>query len=200
MGLLTIIKKQKIKDREIRCLILGLDNAGKSTIVNKLLPKDDQILDNEITPTIGFQIHSFYHSEHLITIWDIGGQSTLRPFWDNYFDKTDILIWCIDVNVQIRYDESIKELKNLINMNNDRIGYDFPILIVLNKTDLLLQQNDGNNLIEGKLLSLQDKVIKSLNLENKVTKNYEFIQCSASHGDGIENIMNSIIASSEYNS
>lgn len=42
MGLLSIIRKQKLKDREIRCLILGLDNSGKSTIVNKLLPENEQ--------------------------------------------------------------------------------------------------------------------------------------------------------------
>ena len=40
MGLLSIIKKQKIKDKEIRILMLGLDNSGKTTITKKLLNQD----------------------------------------------------------------------------------------------------------------------------------------------------------------
>ena len=74
MGLLTIIKKQKLKDREIKCLVLGLDNSGKSTIVNQLLPKEDR--DTKITPTVGFQIRSttFDNGRYNINLWDIGGQ------------------------------------------------------------------------------------------------------------------------------
>ena len=100
MGLLSIIRKQKLKDREIRCLILGLDNSGKSTIVNKLLPEDEQNA-NDIMPTVGFQIHSLMIRDVMVSLWDVGGQRTLRPFWDNYFDKTQVMIWCIDVSLSL---------------------------------------------------------------------------------------------------
>lgn len=49
MGLLTIIKKQKLKDNEIRVLTLGLDNSGKTTIIKKMLNQDI----NTISPTMG---------------------------------------------------------------------------------------------------------------------------------------------------
>ncbi len=31
-----------------------------------------------------------------LNIWDIGGQKTLRPYWRNYYEKTDALIWVVD--------------------------------------------------------------------------------------------------------
>ena len=50
MGLLKIIKKTKQKEKELRLLILGLDNAGKTTVVKKFLGEDT----SEIAPTLGF--------------------------------------------------------------------------------------------------------------------------------------------------
>lgn len=143
MGLLTIIKKQKLKDREIRCLILGLDNSGKSTIVNGLLPESEKC--NSITPTVGFQIHSIVVESaqdgktYKVNLWDIGGQRTLRPFWDNYFDKTDVLLWCVDIASSLRFDESFNELRELVMQDRDRIGYQCKLVVAINKIDLVEQ-------------------------------------------------------------
>nr|KAF6436921.1 ADP ribosylation factor like GTPase 2 [Molossus molossus] len=52
MGLLTILKKMKQKERELRLLMLGLDNAGKTTILKKFNGED---IDT-ISPTLGFNI------------------------------------------------------------------------------------------------------------------------------------------------
>ncbi len=52
MGLLTILKQMKEKEKEIRLLILGLDNAGKTTIVKKFNGEDIE----QIAPTLGFNI------------------------------------------------------------------------------------------------------------------------------------------------
>lgn len=135
MGLLAIIKKQKLKDNELRCLILGLDNSGKSTIVNQLLPKDQR--SSQITPTIGFQIRTTQLQGRLVSLWDVGGQSTLRPFWDNYFDKTDVLLWCVDVSQPFRLDESATELQSFLQRGDTRPG-DIPkVVVALNKIDLL---------------------------------------------------------------
>jgi ADP-ribosylation factor-like protein 2 len=54
MGLLTILKKVKQRERELRLLILGLDNAGKTTIMKKISGEDI----HEISPTVGFNIKS----------------------------------------------------------------------------------------------------------------------------------------------
>ena len=54
MGLLTILKKVKAKEKELRILILGLDNAGKTTIMKRVTGGDH----HEISPT-GKQIKHF---------------------------------------------------------------------------------------------------------------------------------------------
>lgn len=63
MGLLTIIKKQKLKDNEIRVLTLGLDNSGKTTIIKKMLNQDI----NTISPTMGFQINTLFYTPKTTT-------------------------------------------------------------------------------------------------------------------------------------
>lgn len=194
MGLLTIIKKQKQKDKEIRCLVIGLDNSGKSTVVNQLLPEDERT--DKITPTIGFQIKTFCIDDaYNINLWDVGGQSTLRPFWENYFNKTDVLIWCIDISLPIRFDESFKELQNLIVNNGDRIGYDCRVIVLFNKIDLLDDKNSEEELASN----LEDTIKKSF--ERQSTGNItapkrviNFIRCSAVIGDGIDKIERALIS------
>ncbi|GFH10212.1 uncharacterized protein HaLaN_05485, partial [Haematococcus lacustris] len=92
MGLLTIIKKVKRKEKEMRLLMVGLDNAGKTTIVKRLNGEDI----TTISPTLGFNIKSMSYRGFKLNIWDVGGQKTLRPYWRNYFEKTDGLIWVVD--------------------------------------------------------------------------------------------------------
>lgn len=135
MGLLTIIKKQKRKDNELRVLFLGLDNAGKSTLVNALLPTNERV--ESITPTVGFKIHSLSHNGKLLSIWDVGGQRTLRPFWENYFGRTDIVVWCVDSAANTRAQESLEEWTKLVRRDQGLIGRDMRVIVVLTKNDLL---------------------------------------------------------------
>jgi GTPase SAR1 family protein len=56
MGLYTILKKHRLKDRQLRILFLGLDAAGKSTIVARLLSPTHSAVLKDISPTLGFKI------------------------------------------------------------------------------------------------------------------------------------------------
>jgi ADP-ribosylation factor-like protein 2 len=89
MGLLSILKKVKQKEKELRLLFLGLDNAGKTTILKKFNGEDI----TEISPTLGFNIKTLEHMGYTLNIWDIGGQTTLRSYWRNYFEATDGIVW-----------------------------------------------------------------------------------------------------------
>ena len=75
MGLLTLLRKLKRTDQEARILVLGLDNAGKTTILKKL--SDEDI--SHIMPTQGFNIKSLMHEGFKLNVWDIGGQKSIRP-------------------------------------------------------------------------------------------------------------------------
>ena len=74
MGLLTIIRKVKRKEKEIRILLVGLDNAGKTTIVKRLCGDDI----STVSPTLGFQIKTVHRGGYALNIWDVGGQKSLR--------------------------------------------------------------------------------------------------------------------------
>ena len=61
MGLLTVIRKNRRKERQMRILFLGLDNAGKTTIVKKLNNEDVFA----VSPTLGFNIKTFVHGKYV---------------------------------------------------------------------------------------------------------------------------------------
>lgn len=88
-GLLNILKKLRSNpDKELRLLLLGLDNAGKTTLLKQLASEDV----THVTPTAGFNIKSVLSNGFKLNVWDIGGQRKIRPYWRNYFENTDILV------------------------------------------------------------------------------------------------------------
>ncbi|XP_021120266.1 ADP-ribosylation factor-like protein 2 isoform X1 [Heterocephalus glaber] len=110
MGLLTILKKMKQKERELRLLMLGLDNAGKTTILKKFNGEDV----DTISPTLGFNIKTLEHRGFKLNIWDVGGQKSLRSYWRNYFESTDGLIWVVDSADRQRLQDCARELQGLL--------------------------------------------------------------------------------------
>ena len=110
MGLLTLLRKLKRSDNEARILVLGLDNSGKTTILKKLSEEDI----SHIMPTLGFNIKSLMHEGFKLYVWDIGGQKSIRPYWRNYFDQTDALVYVIDSADRRRMEETGVELGQLL--------------------------------------------------------------------------------------
>lgn len=110
MGLLTILKKVKQKEREVRILMLGLDNAGKTTVVKKFNGEDIDL----ISPTLGFNIKTLEYRGFKLNIWDVGGQTSLRSYWRNYFEQTDGLIWVVDSADRMRLRDCKAELQALL--------------------------------------------------------------------------------------
>merc|ERR1712087_868160 len=103
-------KMKKPEEQEARLLMLGLDNAGKTTILKKL--SDEDI--SHIMPTQGFNIKSIVQDQFKLNVWDIGGQKTIRPYWSNYFESSDCLVYVIDSSDKRRLEESGNELKDLL--------------------------------------------------------------------------------------
>ena len=108
--MLTILKKQKQKEREVRLLMLGLDNAGKTTVVKKFNGQDIDL----IPPTLGFNIETLEYRGFKLNIWDVGGQTSLRSYWRNYFEQTDGLIWVVDSADRARLHDCRAELEALL--------------------------------------------------------------------------------------
>merc|ERR1712065_122904 len=80
--------------KEMRILMVGLDAAGKTTILYKL--KLGEIVTT--IPTIGFNVETVEYKNISFTVWDVGGQDKIRPLWRHYFQNTQGVIFVIDSN------------------------------------------------------------------------------------------------------
>ncbi|XP_068645196.1 ADP-ribosylation factor-like protein 2 isoform X2 [Aristolochia californica] len=130
MGLLSIIRKIKRKEKEMRILMVGLDNSGKTTIVLHINGEDTSV----ISPTLGFNIKTINYQRYTLNIWDIGGQKTIRSYWRNYFEQTDGLVWVVDSSDVRRLDDCRQELENLLK--EERLS-GASLLVFANKQDIL---------------------------------------------------------------
>lgn len=180
MGLLTIIRKQKVKDMEIRVLVLGLDNAGKSTILSNLMGEET----GKVSPTMGFQIKTFRWSGYNINAWDIGGQSTLRNFWGNYFDRLDVVVWVVDGTSLERLPELYKELREKVILQDQLVGTYFVVLI--NKSDLFSGDERA---------AVEQEVRSTLRLDEELLpETYTIQSVSGLTGEGLSGVMDWIVS------
>merc|ERR1712186_22698 len=124
-----ILRKLKEKEKDVRILMLGLDNAGKTTILKKFNGEDI----TTISPTLGFNIKTLEHNGFNLNIWDVGGQKSLRSYWRNYFETTDGLIWVVDSADKRRLQDCKKELHGLLQ--EERL-LGATLLVFANKQDL----------------------------------------------------------------
>ncbi|EEC09976.1 ADP ribosylation factor 79F, putative [Ixodes scapularis] len=72
--------------KQVRILMVGLDAAGKTTILYKL--KLGEIVTT--IPTIGFNVETVEYKNICFTVWDVGGQDKIRPLWRHYFQNTQV--------------------------------------------------------------------------------------------------------------
>lgn len=119
-----------VSPKEFRILMVGLDAAGKSTILYKL--KLGEVVST--IPTIGFNVENVSYKNVTFTVWDIGGQDKIRSLWYHYFQNSQGLIFVVDVNDRERIDIAKEELFRVLNDSSmDQCG---SVLILANKTDL----------------------------------------------------------------
>ncbi|VVB04255.1 unnamed protein product [Arabis nemorensis] len=113
----------------MRILMVGLDAAGKTTILYKL--KLGEIVTT--IPTIGFNIETVEYKNISFTVWDVGGQDKIRQLWRHYFQNTQGLIFVVDSNDRDRVVEARDELHCMLNEDELR---DAVLLVFANKQDL----------------------------------------------------------------
>merc|ERR1712232_851476 len=92
--------------KEMRILMVGLDAAGKTTILYKL--KLGEIVTT--IPTIGFNVETVEYKNISFTVWDVGGQDKIRALWRHYYQNTQGVIFVVDSNDRDRVGEARAEL------------------------------------------------------------------------------------------
>uniref|UniRef100_A0A3P9ISG6 ARF GTPase 5 n=1 Tax=Oryzias latipes TaxID=8090 RepID=A0A3P9ISG6_ORYLA len=115
--------------KQMRILMVGLDAAGKTTILYKL--KLGEIVTT--IPTIGFNVETVEYKNICFTVWDVGGQDKIRPLWRHYFQNTQGLIFVVDSNDRERVAESAEELSKMIQEDELKEAV---LLVFANKQDL----------------------------------------------------------------
>jgi len=115
--------------KQMRILMVGLDAAGKTTILYKL--KLGEIVTT--IPTIGFNVETVEYKNICFTVWDVGGQDKIRPLWRHYFQNTQGLIFVVDSNDRERIQEAQDELQKMLQEDELR---DAILLVFANKQDL----------------------------------------------------------------
>lgn len=120
----------KSKKRDYRILMVGLDAAGKTTILYQLKLGKVQ----ETIPTIGFNVEEVNYHNIKFTVWDVGGQDKIRPLWKHYYPTAHGLIFVVDSADKGRFEDAKKALDTMIQ---ERIedGKTASVLIYANKQD-----------------------------------------------------------------
>lgn len=114
---------------DVRILMVGLDNAGKTTILFRL--KLEEVVST--VPTLGFNVETVTYKNISFTVWDIGGQDKIRNLWRVYFQGTQGLIFVVDSADKERIEEARLELQKLLS---EELLANVVLLVFANKQDM----------------------------------------------------------------
>nr|ACA09647.1 putative ADP-ribosylation factor-like protein 1 [Starmerella bombicola] len=159
--------------KEHRVLILGLDGAGKTTILYRL--HLGEVIST--VPTIGFNVETLKYKNLQFNVWDLGGQTTIRPYWRCYYQGTQAVVFVVDSTDKDRMETSAAELKMMLD--EDELA-DSALLVFANKQDQ-----------PGAMPA--DEITKSLQLSELKDRSWTIVSCSAVRGDGLEQGMDWLV-------
>jgi len=135
--LLSGLYRYMTQKEEYCVVILGLDNAGKSTYleaVKDAMTKDYKRLDpSRITPTVGLNTGQVEVTGASIQFWDLGGQTELQTLWDKYYAESHGIIYVIDSHDRERIEESKEAFDQMVR---NELLQGVPLLVLANKQDL----------------------------------------------------------------
>uniref|UniRef100_A0A8C9ZMJ1 ADP-ribosylation factor-related protein 1 n=1 Tax=Sander lucioperca TaxID=283035 RepID=A0A8C9ZMJ1_SANLU len=135
--LLSGLYKYMFQKDEFCVLILGLDNAGKTTFLEQTKTKFSKNYKgmnlSKITTTVGLNIGTIDVGKARLMFWDLGGQEELQSLWDKYYAESHGVIYVIDSTDEERLSESKEAFEKMIS---SEVLEGVPLLVLANKQDV----------------------------------------------------------------
>lgn len=124
------------RKEEFQVVLLGLDNAGKTTFLEQaktqFTPGYSGVNLTRITSTVGLNIGRLNTAGVRVNFWDLGGQNELQCLWDKYYSESHAVIYIVDSDDPGRMEDSKAAYDKMI-INDALKGV--PVLLVANKMD-----------------------------------------------------------------
>ena len=132
--LLSGLYQQYTQKQDYFLVILGLDNAGKTTFLEKTkqLYTGKGLEPEQIAPTVGLNVGKIVIQQQRLNFWDLGGQEQLRSLWEKYYDECHGIIFIVDSTDKERIEQVKEALETVILKEQEGV----PILMLCNKQDL----------------------------------------------------------------
>eukprot|EP00049_Salpingoeca_infusionum_P017696 m.354035 g.354035 ORF g.354035 m.354035 type:complete len:180 (-) comp16901_c0_seq1:1301-1840(-) len=150
---------------EQKLIIVGLDNAGKTTILYQFCLNDVVVT----SPTIGSNVEEVQFQNMHFAMWDIGGQESLRASWSTYYAGSKALIMVIDSTDRERLALAKAEFTRMLTHEDLQHAH---VLIYANKQDL-----------EDAMTSAE--ISKEFNLSAIKDHSWHIQACCALTGEGL---------------
>jgi len=170
-------RKAYMRKPKMKVIFAGLDYAGKTSLINRLINDYNYNDMINLEPTVGANVEEYQSDRLDLVLWDLGGQKDhINEYLaspEQFFVHVDVMIFVFDSQDDIRYDEAINYLKDLV----DIFGFlkESPyVVILLNKADSDLVKDPD---FQIKLEYLMDKVSKVF-MEDENPWNFEMIPTS----------------------
>lgn len=162
-----------IRRKEVTVLCVGLDNSGKTTIINHFKPHQAKL--QEVVPTIGYSVEKFSASNIIFTVFDMSGQGRYRSLWEQYYRDAEAVIFVVDSSDKLRTVVARDELESLLNHSDIR-DKQIPICCLANKRDI----QDAMSAVE---------VADKMGLDSIKNKPYSIFATNALTGEGLNSAM-----------
>jgi len=150
--------------QEMELTLVGLQNSGKTTLVNVIASGQ---FNEDMIPTVGFNMRKVSKGNVTIKLWDIGGQPRFRSMWERYCRGVNAIIYVVDSADQEKLEQSKKELHDLLDK---QAVAGIPLLVLGNKNDLVeaLSVDDLIERMDLKSLSGREVCCYSISAKNQV--------------------------------
>ena len=179
---------------EFKIVIAGLDNAGKTSALIALRQKYnfyERVKNLKPTIKIDYSSFKFLKTFH-INLWDMGGQKKFRKIYVSnpiYFEDTDYIYYLIDIQDEIKFEETIEYLHELLDIYRS-LGYNNEVIICFSKFDPQFKNNadflDRAKMIKGLVISQNnDMSFKFYNMSY-----YDISSISQAFSHSLNNLLN----------